>query len=189
MSTTAYALFDTAIGACAVAWGDAGITGVFLPLSSAERLRGKLVQRYGDTAREAAPTPAVAAAVAAMTRLLAGEAVDLTGFDLDLSATPEFNRKVYDIARAIPPGQTMTYGDIARRLGDVALSRDVGRALGENRHPIIVPCHRVVAASGKTGGFSAPGGVQTKMRMLSIERAGADGGLFGDLPLAAKPGR
>jgi len=90
---------------------------------------------------------------------------------LDLDGVPEFNRGVYDIARTIPPGQTLTYGDIAKRLGGVELSRDVGQALGHNPCPIVVPCHRVLAAGGKPGGFSANGGVATKLKMLAIEGA------------------
>src|ERR1700689_221000 len=90
---------------------------------------------------------------------------------LDLDGVPEFNRGVYDIARRIPPGQTLTYGDIAKRLGGVELSRDVGQALGRNPCPIVVPCHRVLAAGGKPGGFSANGGVVTKLKMLAIEGA------------------
>ena len=90
---------------------------------------------------------------------------------LDLDGVPEFNRGVYYIARTIPPGQTMTYGDIAKKLGGVELSRDVGQALGRNPCPIVVPCHRVLAAGNKPGGFSANGGVVTKLKMLAIEGA------------------
>ena len=88
-----------------------------------------------------------------------------------MAKVPDFNRSVYDIARTIAPGETLTYGDIATRLGDKLLSRAVGKALGENPFPIVIPCHRVLAANGKTGGFSANGGVTTKFRMLAIERA------------------
>jgi methylated-DNA-[protein]-cysteine S-methyltransferase len=129
-------------------------------------------------------------AIRDIVRLLAGEAVDLSRVALDMTGVPEFNRQVYAIAREIPPGETMTYGAIARRIGDVTLSRAVGQALGQNPFPIVVPCHRVLAANGKTGGFSARGGVATKMRMLSIERArtGSAPTLFdtiGGLPLLA----
>jgi methylated-DNA-[protein]-cysteine S-methyltransferase len=90
---------------------------------------------------------------------------------LDLDGVPDFHRDVYDIARKILPGRTMTYGEIAKRLGGVELSRDVGQALGSNPCPIVVPCHRVLAAGGKPGGFSANGGVATKLKMLAIEGA------------------
>jgi len=103
--------------------------------------------------------------------LLDGKPNDLRDVVLDLDGVPEFHRGVYDIARNIPPGKTMTYGDIAKRLGGVELSRDVGQALGRNPCPIVVPCHRVLAAGGKPGGFSANGGVVTKLKMLAIEGA------------------
>ena len=90
---------------------------------------------------------------------------------IDLDGMPDFNLQVYEIARKIPAGETLTYGDIAKRLGDVQLSRAVGQAMGQNPVPIVVPCHRVVAAGGKTGGFSALGGSQTKLKILAIERA------------------
>jgi methylated-DNA-[protein]-cysteine S-methyltransferase len=106
-----------------------------------------------------------------MTKLLAGEPDDLTDIPLDLDGVPDFNRGVYEIARAIPPGKTITYGDIAKQLGGVQLSRDVGQALGRNPCPIVVPCHRVLAAGNKPGGFSANGGVVTKLKMLEIEGA------------------
>ncbi|MGA0602247.1 methylated-DNA--[protein]-cysteine S-methyltransferase [Caulobacter sp. KR2-114] len=180
-----FVIFDTDIGDCALIWGERGIVGAMLPES---RVRERVARRFPD-AIEAEPTGPVAQAVADVRALMRGDAADLTGVQLDYRDAPELWRRVWDIARAIPPGETLTYGDIARRLGDVALSQQVGQALGKNPIPIIVPCHRVVAAGGRTGGFSAPGGVATKMRMLSIERARTDPepGLFGDLPLAARP--
>ncbi|BCW90382.1 Methylated-DNA--protein-cysteine methyltransferase [Alphaproteobacteria bacterium SO-S41] len=110
------------------------------------------------------------------------EVVDFADAPLDWSVVGAFERKVYDIARRIAPGETRTYGEIARELGDLALSRAVGQALGANPFPPIVPCHRVLASGGKTGGFSAPGGIETKFRMLEIERAhAAPTDLFGGL--------
>jgi methylated-DNA-[protein]-cysteine S-methyltransferase len=88
-----------------------------------------------------------------------------------MDAVEPFEQRVYEVARTIPAGQTLTYGQIATRLGDRLLARDVGQALGRNQFPIVVPCHRVLAASGKLGGFSAPGGVATKQRLLEIEQA------------------
>src|SRR5262250_2974216 len=85
----------------------------------------------------------------------------------------EFDRRVYEMARTIAPGETLSYGDVATRLGDPAAAREVGQALGRNPFPVIVPCHRVVAAAGKLGGFSAPGGTATKRRLLAIEAARA----------------
>ena len=95
----------------------------------------------------------------------------LSKLPLDIGGVSAFQRQVYDIARSIPPGKTLSYGDIARRIGDVALSREVGQALGRNPVPIIVPCHRVLAAGDKPGGFSANGGVTTKLKLLAIEGA------------------
>ena len=120
---------------------------------------------------EAPPPAEVQSAIDGIVELLAGKPNDLSDVVLDLDGVPEFNRGVYDIARTIPPGKTLTYGDIAKRLGGVELSRDVGQALGRNPCPIVVPCHRVLAAGGKPGGFSANGGVVTKLKMLAIEGA------------------
>jgi methylated-DNA-[protein]-cysteine S-methyltransferase len=164
------AIFDTTIGRCGVVWGDRGINAVQLPMGSEDKTRGRIRQRYGDIA-EAPPSARVQAAIDGIVELLAGKPNDLRDVVLDLEGVPEFNRAVYDIARAIPPGKTLTYGDIAKRLGGVELSRDVGQALGHNPCPIVVPCHRVLAAGDKPGGFSANGGVVTKLKMLAIEGA------------------
>lgn len=165
-----FALFETAIGTCGVAWGERGLTGVQLPQTEGGDPRARLARRHAEAA-ERQPPPAVEEAVAAMQALLAGERRDLLEIELDMAAIAPFNARVYDIARAIPPGRTLTYGDIARRLGDLSLSRAVGQALGANPWPIVVPCHRVLAAGGGKGGFSAPGGADTKLRMLEIEGA------------------
>jgi methylated-DNA-[protein]-cysteine S-methyltransferase len=165
-----FAIFDTAIGPCGIVWGERGITGVQLPMGSEDKTRSRIIQRNGNVV-EAAPTAEVQRAIAGILELLAGKPNDLADVVLDLDGVPEFNRGVYDIARKIPPGKTMTYGDIARKLGGVELSRDVGQALGRNPCPIVVPCHRVLAAGGKPGGFSANGGVVTKLKMLAIEGA------------------
>jgi methylated-DNA-[protein]-cysteine S-methyltransferase len=165
-----FAIFDTEIGRCGIAWGPRGINVVQLPMSSEDKTRARIRQRYGDIA-EAPPPAEVQRAIDGIVELLAGKPNDLADVVLDLEDVPEFNRGVYDIARTIPPGQTLTYGDIAKRLGGVELSRDVGQALGRNPCPIVVPCHRVLAAGGKPGGFSANGGVTTKLKMLAIEGA------------------
>ena len=170
MTDHSFALFDTAIGRCAVAWGERGINAVQLPMDSEDKTRGRIRQRYGDLA-ETLPPARVQRAIDGMVELLAGKPNDLSEVVLDLDDVSEFNRGVYDITRTIAPGKTLTYGDIARRLGGVGLSRDVGQALGSNPCPIVVPCHRVLAAGGKPGGFSANGGVKTKLKMLAIEGA------------------
>ena len=110
-------------------------------------------------------------AIDAMTALLRGESTDLASVRLDMRGVPPFERSVYEIARTIPFGATLTYGQVALRLGDGRLAREVGQALAHNPFPLVVPCHRVLAAGGKLGGFSARGGVATKQRLLSIERA------------------
>jgi methylated-DNA-[protein]-cysteine S-methyltransferase len=170
MTDQHFALFETAIGACGVAWGPRGINGVQLPMGSRDKTVARIRQRNSDI-EEAEPTREVQRAIDRIVELLAGKPDDLQDIPLDLDGVPEFNRGVYDIARTIPPGQTMTYGDIAKRLGGVELSRDVGQALGHNPCPIVVPCHRVLAAGNKPGGFSANGGVSTKLKMLAIEGA------------------
>jgi methylated-DNA-[protein]-cysteine S-methyltransferase len=171
MNLSGFTLFDTAVGRCGVAWGERGITGVQLPQPNEAQTRTRLLQRAKSELPETSPPPPVAHAIEAMTALLSGKRSDLNDVELDMSHVPEFNRGVYAIAREIPPGETLTYGDIAKRLGGVELSRDVGQALGQNPFPIVVPCHRVLAAGGKPGGFSANGGVKTKLKMLAIEGA------------------
>ena len=185
-----YAFFPTVIGACGLAWGDQGVAAVSLPETHEARLRTRFKARF-PTAEESQPPPAVARIIERIQALLRGEPDDLQDVALDDAAVPAFNKSVYDIARRIAPGSTRTYGDIARELGDPLLAREVGQALGRNPFPIIVPCHRVLAAHGKTGGFSATGGIETKFRMLAIERAKTDNtpSLFDDLPLAAPPRR
>ena len=165
-----YALFETALGWAGVAWGEKGLVGVHLPERDPEVARRSFLRRFPE-AVEAAPPPPVADTIAAIRELLAGEAADLSAATLDLSRTPAFHARVYEIARRIPPGETLTYGEIAERLGDKLLARDVGQALGKNPWPIVVPCHRVTAAGGKPGGFSARGGVNTKLKLLAIEGA------------------
>lgn len=126
MTDQHFALFDTRIGLCAIAWGPRGINGTQLPMGGEQKIRTRISQRHAD-ASEAEPTAEVQQAIDRIVKLLAGEPDDLTDIPLDLDGVPDFNRGVYEIARAIPPGKTMTYGDIAKRLGGVQLSRDVGR--------------------------------------------------------------
>lgn len=181
-----FALFETTIGTCGIVWTARGICGVQLPEKDAAATRARVHRRH-PTAVEAVPTAEVRHAIDGVTALLSGEKRDLAGIAIDDERYAEFNKRVYAIARKIQPGQTMTYGEIAERLGDKTLARAVGQAMGENPTPIIMPCHRVLAAGGKTGGFSASGGVVTKLRLLTIEGAEPSGPtLFDHLPLAAK---
>ena len=165
-----FTLFDTAIGRCGLAWSERGIVALQLPEADDGKTRARLLRRRPELA-EAAPPVEVERAIEAIQALLRGEPIDLSAVALDLDDLPEFNRKVYETARMIPAGETLTYGEIAKRLGDLQLSRAVGHALGQNPVAIIVPCHRVLGADRKPGGFSAGGGVRTKLKILSIERA------------------
>jgi methylated-DNA-[protein]-cysteine S-methyltransferase len=174
-TVSAFAVFETAIGACGIVWNERGVRGLHLPERDASAVRDRLRRRFPDS-HEANPPSAVRDVIDQVTALLRGERVDLRTVSLDMSGVSEFERDVYDAAREIPPGATLTYGEIARRIGRPAAARDVGVALGRNPFPIVVPCHRVVAANGKTGGFSAVGGVKTKLKLLAIE--GGAGPLF-----------
>jgi methylated-DNA-[protein]-cysteine S-methyltransferase len=189
MSARGFAFFATAIGPCAIAWGRGGIVRTMLPEGDAAILRRRLVRRYPE-AGEILPPPGIDLAIADMVRLIAGGRNDLGRISLDMSEVPEFDRAVFAVARTIPAGSTMTYGEIARRIGQPGGGRAVGQALGRNPLPIVVPCHRVLGADGKVGGFSAPGGRATKLRLLSIEGAhlGENPTLFdslGGLPFRA----
>lgn len=177
--TDGFALFDTPIGGCGIAWGAAGITGVQLPEADERRTRVRLQKRF-PSAIETTPPAEVQQAIDEILRLLNGESVAFEHLRLDLAHVPDFNRRVYGIARAIPVGETLSYGEIAQRLGDPGCAQAVGQALGRNPFPIIIPCHRVLGAGGKAGGFSATGGVRTKLRLLTIEgaRIGSGPGLF-----------
>ena len=186
MMEQGFALFETAIGTCGIVWGARGIVGVQLPEANAAATRARVCRRHPD-AREAVPATDVRRAIDGIVALLGGQKRDLTDVVIDDSGQPDFNKRVYAIVRKVPPGATITYGEIAERLGDKALSREVGQAMGENPTPIIMPCHRVLAAGGKTGGFSASGGVVTKLRLLTIEGAQPGGPtLFESLPLVAR---
>jgi methylated-DNA-[protein]-cysteine S-methyltransferase len=180
MTSPAFALFESPIGDCAVVWDERrSLIGVYLPEADAQATRSRIQRRFAG-AVETAPPPDVQAAIDAIGELLRGGDNDLRSVDLDMSRLPQFNQQVYAIARAIPPGHIRTYGEIAAQLGDPLLARAVGQALGANPFPIVVPCHRVMAAGGKSGGFSAPGGLMTKLKLLEIERAplGGSPGLF-----------
>jgi methylated-DNA-[protein]-cysteine S-methyltransferase len=170
MTTHGFTLFDTAIGRCGIAWSERGVARVSFPEKSEGATRERLVRRLPQ-AREMPPPPAIARAIAGIVALASGDKRDLADIALDMEGVPQFERRVYEAALRIPAGETLTYGDIAIRLGDRLLARDVGQALARNPFPIIVPCHRVLAAGNRIGGFSAPGGASTKQRLLAIEGA------------------
>jgi methylated-DNA-[protein]-cysteine S-methyltransferase len=184
-----FALFETAIGCCGIVWSERGTAGVQLPERSEAATRNRLLRRF-PAACDGAPPAEVRRVIDDIVALLGGERRDLNHVTIDIAAVPEFHRRVYEVARRIPAGATLSYGEVAERLGDRNLARDVAEALSQNPCPIIVPCHRVLAAGGKPGGFSAPGGVATKLQLLTIEGAQPQGPmqgpmLFDRLPLAA----
>ena len=184
-----FSLFPTPLGDCGIAWrGDTAVA-THLPGMTSAATAASLAARTGAASGE--PPASIRRAILSITALLEGERTDLSFIACDFSGIDPFARKVYTATRAIPPGETLTYGAIASRLGDKLLARKVGRVLGRNPLPIVVPCHRVVGADGRLTGFSARGGVETKLKLLAIERAsiGEPKGLFRHLPMAVKPRR
>ena len=164
-------LFETALGTCGVAWGPGGIVAVQLPERDAASTRARLLRGLPRCQGTGDPPPYVCSAITGIQALLAGEPRDLREVPLDMSRISPFHQQVYAIARAIPPGRTRTYGELAQQLGGLGLARAVGQALGMNPFAPVVPCHRVLAAGDRPGGFSAEGGAATKLRMLQIEGA------------------
>jgi methylated-DNA-[protein]-cysteine S-methyltransferase len=159
-------VFDTALGEFGIGWTDAGLARVQLPgLDRAVLLQR--INRGGAMAGE--PTRAIEELVNRIEDYAEGEAVDFSAVPLDLSGVPDFNRRAYELLVKIGWGETTTYGALARELGDVTLSRAVGAAMGANPIPLVIPCHRVLASDGRPGGFSAPGGAESKLRMLELE--------------------
>ena len=174
------AVADTALGAVAVVWGESGIVGLLLPERDRAALDRRMARRFPDALPAEAEGP-VRDAIGRIVDLLAGRDAAFDDTPVDLAATPDFDRRVYGVARTIRRGQTLTYGAVAAAIGDRNAAREVGAALGRNPVPVIVPCHRVLPATGRAGGFSAPGGTATKLRLLALEGA-APGGqpdLFG----------
>ena len=170
-------VFETALGPCGVAWNARGLCAVQLPEKTAARTdRRRMAKSGGSSAAE--PPPAIAAVVADIQRYLDGKRVDFSAVAVDLETLEPFRRKLYEALREIGFGATTTYGELAKRIGadEVEGARDVGAAMGRNPVPIVVPCHRVLAAGGKLGGFSAPGGTATKAKLLALEGVHFDGG-------------
>lgn len=173
-------LFDTAIGGCGIAWTGNALAAVQLPETTREGTLLRMRRRFAEAPAALPPPVFVQQAIRRIQQVLEGARDDLLDVPLDLAEVPAFHRAVYEVARAIPPGEVLTYGEVARRIGDPGASRAVGQALGQNPFAPVVPCHRVLAAGGRSGGFSAEGGAATKLRMLEIERArfGGERGLF-----------
>ena len=162
-------IFECDSGFCGIAWSDAGIARFQLPARSAEASERQLLRRL-EGAAPAEPSGAVRDAVAMAKRYFAGEVVDFSATRLDLAGQSDFFRSIYDALRQIGWGQTTTYGALAKAVGaGPEAARGVGQAMARNPVPLIIPCHRVLAAGGKLGGFSAPGGQTAKTRMLELE--------------------
>jgi methylated-DNA-[protein]-cysteine S-methyltransferase len=170
MHELAYTLFRTSIGACGIAWGTRGIVAVQLPEATESATLARLLRAH-CAAVVHRPAQAIQRTIDDIVALLAGQPRDLRHAGLDLAQVPPFHQCVYAVVRNIMPGQTRSYGEVAALCGDRRAARAVGQAMARNPFPIIVPCHRVLAAGGKSGGFSARGGVSTKLRLLAIEGA------------------
>jgi methylated-DNA-[protein]-cysteine S-methyltransferase len=176
-------LFDTALGPCGVAWGEHGLRALQLPEVDTALTRARLLRRCPG-AVETAPSALAEQAIAGVVALLRGERVDLSHLPLDHRGIPELHVRIYAIVRRIPCGSTLSYGQVAELLGQRQLARAVGQAMARNPFAPVVPCHRVLGADGRAGGFSARGGLRTKLRLLTIERArlSAEPDLFGGSP-------
>jgi methylated-DNA-[protein]-cysteine S-methyltransferase len=171
-----HCVFDTAIATCGVAWSPRGLVAVQLPARDRAATERRLIARCGSSGA-APPPPAIAALIADITRYLDGEQVDFSAVPVDLSSLDPFRRQLYETMRGLPWGTTTTYGELARTIGlaNWEGARDVGEAMGRNPVPIVIPCHRVLAAGQKLGGFSAPGGAATKAKLLALEGVRFDG--------------
>ena len=169
MSSARFSLFETPIGMCGLVWREGAVVGFQLPEREALATRERLSKRF-PLARETGEDDGMDGVIVRVRGVLAGAADDLRDIEIDLEGCNAFARRVYAVTREIAPGTTLTYGEVTRRIGEgPQAARSVGRALGANPVPVIIPCHRVTAASGKAGGFSAPGGVGVKLRLLQIE--------------------
>lgn len=168
-----YAVFETPVGQCALAWNGGGLVAVQLPERTVAATEARVRRRFPGAAAKQ-PPPAVRRAIAAIVKLLRGGPDTLAAIPLDLSRCSPFHRRVYEIARTIPAGETWTYGELAARAGSPGAARAVGQAMARNPFPLVVPCHRVMGAQGWAGGFSAHGGVSTKFRLLRIEGGAAE---------------
>ena len=184
MKNGVYYLFETPIGACGIAWREnadsrsqAVVTAVQLPEATPQATESRIARKAGSN-QQSAPPPGIAAVIEKIRLHLEGEVQDLRNVAVDLGDVTPFFRQIYEATREIPPGQTRTYGEIAKAVGQPAAAQEVGQAMAKNPVPIIVPCHRVSAAGGKLGGFSAPGGPATKAKLLAIEGATVNLPLF-----------
>ena len=174
---THHHLFDTAIGECGVAWNSRGLVGVQLPEKDRGQTELRLAVKCHSTSTDDVP-PWIQSVISDIQRYLAGQPVDFSAIEVDLGGMDDFRQKLYAALRTISFGHTVTYGELAKQLGLTGWegARDVGEAMGRNPVPIVIPCHRVLAAGQKLGGFSAPGGARTKAKLLALEGVRFDGG-------------
>lgn len=168
VASSGSAVFETALGFMGLAWSETGVTRLFLAEERRDSVERRLLRAAGPVA--ASPIPAwVEELIAAIKAYAGGEEVDFSAVPVDLAGVDDFRLAIYAAARKLGFGETTTYGELARRAGHGGLPRETGAALGANPVPLIIPCHRILAASGKIGGFSAPGGSASKERMLALE--------------------
>jgi methylated-DNA-[protein]-cysteine S-methyltransferase len=174
-ATAGHAVFETALGFMGIAWSEAGLTRLCLPQHNRDAVERRLLRRAGIAEQAAKPEPQrpepqwVVELIASIKAYAAGEDIDFSGVPVDLAGVDDFRLAIYDAARKLAFGETTTYGELARRAGHAGLARETGAALGANPVPLVIPCHRILAAGGKIGGFSAPGGSVTKEKMLAME--------------------
>ncbi len=186
-------IFETELGPCGVAWNDAGLVWLQLPESDADATRARLLSKARAPGSMASPRTTPGWVKDAITRVrahLGGRAQDLSRVPLDLAHATALTTRIYRALQAVPPGRTVTYGELAGLAGSPGAARAVGRAMATNPFPIVVPCHRVVASGGGAGGFSAWGGLLTKEKLLVLEGGSLSKqqSLFGD-PKTARPAR
>jgi O-6-methylguanine DNA methyltransferase len=173
MKPANYTFFNTPIGLCGITWrgeADIAVSHFALPEASDAMTRERLGRKVAGI-ESTSPPVAIMKLIERVQQHLEGKLDPFLDVPLDLSNMIAFNRDVYDFSRKIPPGATRTYGEVAKGIGQAGSAQAVGKALGQNPIPLIVPCHRILAAGGRPGGFSAPGGTATKSRLLQIEGA------------------
>jgi methylated-DNA-[protein]-cysteine S-methyltransferase len=174
-ATAGHAVFETALGFMGIAWSEAGLTRLCLPQRNRDAVERRLLRHAGIAGQAAKPEPRwpepqwIVELIASIKAYAAGEDVDFSGVPVDLAGVDDFRLAIYDAARKLAFGETTTYGELAKRAGHAGLARETGAALGDNPVPLVIPCHRILAAGGKIGGFSAPGGSATKEKMLAME--------------------
>jgi len=166
--TAGHAVLETVIGFMGIAWSEKGLIRLCLPERSHESVERRLMRHAGVSASTAQP-PWVVELIASIKAYAAGEDVDFSNVPVDLDGVDDFRLAIYDAARKLSYGETTTYGELAKRAGHAGLPSETGAALGANPVPLVIPCHRILAAGGKIGGFSAPGGSVTKEKMLAME--------------------